>query len=791
MKFRFLCLLLLTLLSGLAHSQSAEPLDFSKAWFTPELLVSNDAICEAFHQDAVVKFLAGRPIYEQYYHFLRDVEPDFLGMQSFDIYDPAWTSATPVPPEDAARLAWNPSLTIDGQQVFLDKYEDVGCGQACNSYQLRVSATAEFPERPEPDSLPPMSPSGFQLFQASDGTYWVVVLTGEGDTGIVTNGRVGGEDRLQLYRIPADGAWQVACDVRLRPAADAQPDVSSYQLALQAVEALRSNVQALLGTSGRCGSSAALARWTTEFGLNLPDVMYRPWGWRQENRREDFAYADDMASLADWSLLGVSEYNAFQAYLAQLEQTVGMLAGFYEESYGWPRGLAESIARDATTTLIASAIRTYRFAPFADAEREIRRAILEGMPLEDFARISYDFSQPTTDLYADGLSSIAIGSPELLQYILANGSDPNSTNDFGKTPLMYAAQYNNLEAARVLLAAGADPNAATDHPTNTCYYNLRTFNMTPLHYAARYASPEFIKLLLDNGAATFIESNGLRGAATPQAWLRLYTDPAGEEINPNLPADRIAQVDAWLEPTASDAQLQSVVLDAERLYQAGNATAAFQKLELALQIDADNQRALSDMSLVALRVDKLVEAFDSAEKLLASDADDRTKANAWFNKGLICEATGPKGEFRGHYLCDDGALHPFRRAQLLQPTEARANKLADLFANRVISYCLVPNGGSGMKINFAYMGSQSDAAGLAINVLHDSDRSIEPEMLAWTARFQDGEREIVPARFLELELGAQTLTVFTTDAFLQFPYNVGNYTCQSDSDADAGSDTVR
>lgn len=53
------------------------------------------------------------------------------------------------------------------------------------------------------------------------------------------------------------------------------------------------------------------------------------------------------------------------------------------------------------------------------------------------------------------------GDSRALQQLLAAKADPNATDSYGTTPLMYAAAYGSLESLSSLLAAGAKVNAQT------------------------------------------------------------------------------------------------------------------------------------------------------------------------------------------------------------------------------------------------------------------------------------------------------------------------------------------
>jgi ankyrin repeat protein len=63
-------------------------------------------------------------------------------------------------------------------------------------------------------------------------------------------------------------------------------------------------------------------------------------------------------------------------------------------------------------------------------------------------------------------------------------------DEYGRTPLHYAANDGNASLCVDLLTAGADPNATDDN------------GWTPLHFAAQVQSAEVTRLLLDAAAKT-------------------------------------------------------------------------------------------------------------------------------------------------------------------------------------------------------------------------------------------------------------------------------------------------
>jgi ankyrin repeat protein len=79
--------------------------------------------------------------------------------------------------------------------------------------------------------------------------------------------------------------------------------------------------------------------------------------------------------------------------------------------------------------------------------------------------------------------------------------DPNTPNHFGKTPLMVAAQQNQLKSAKLLLDRGASLERTTFKKGDAMGDpELAHDARTALMYAAARGSLEMIRLLVDRGA---------------------------------------------------------------------------------------------------------------------------------------------------------------------------------------------------------------------------------------------------------------------------------------------------
>jgi hypothetical protein len=439
---------------------------------------------------------------------------------------------------------------------------------------------------------------------------------------------------------------------------------------------------------------------------------------------------------------------------------------------------------------------------FAEGEEALRTAILEKRKMTDIRAIKFDATRIDAQLSQWGsdptshesILSIAVDYPEALDFLLRSGVANDHVNDFGKTPLMYAVQSNQIEAAKLLIKAEADVNAVTTKPYNTCYYTLQTFNVTPLHYAVRNASSETVKLLLDSGAQPFINADNHHKypmvRESPLDWLHSYTAADSSERNPNIPDEQISEVEKWLAlPTEQQAAelANNYVRKAESSYQKGDVTRAYREISLAVQLQADNQSALSDLSLIALKNGKLGESLSASRKLIESQADDKTKANAWFNQGLACEKYRAQNQygflnFNGNMYCTYGTLHPYVKAHTNAQTDGRRNKLKKLFNEHLVPYCEISAGGKNIKISFQG-GTNPDSARRGqlqtLYVLHGRTENVTGADLAWDAKFyRDETRHIVPVKTVSIDLDDKVMSVFeTAETFVQFPYKVFGATC--------------
>ena len=85
-------------------------------------------------------------------------------------------------------------------------------------------------------------------------------------------------------------------------------------------------------------------------------------------------------------------------------------------------------------------------------------------------------------------SAVRQGHREIVELLIANGTDVNSRDSTGKSSLHDAALEGHKEIVELLIIKGADLNAESG------YYG------TPLHVAAGIGHKEIVELLISNGA---------------------------------------------------------------------------------------------------------------------------------------------------------------------------------------------------------------------------------------------------------------------------------------------------
>jgi len=221
--------------------------------------------------------------------------------------------------------------------------------------------------------------------------------------------------------------------------------------------------------------------------LKLRDVV-RPKlaDWYERNAIVDY---DTASKYADRALNTISDW-AFGSYSSRwvpeplVPHTAEVLQGKDTSAFVKALGSADKIQKiNSLRRLVAS-----------NPDISLIRAVLANTP--DVAETGRSESP----------LSLSLMDPMILAQLLQSGFDPNHQNEFGKTPLYYAIDFNHLEAVKLLLSSGADINHGyqeadqRDVGWNWGCTSIEHWNRSPLMHAAQHADVTMLELLLAAGA---------------------------------------------------------------------------------------------------------------------------------------------------------------------------------------------------------------------------------------------------------------------------------------------------
>lgn len=113
----------------------------------------------------------------------------------------------------------------------------------------------------------------------------------------------------------------------------------------------------------------------------------------------------------------------------------------------------------------------------------IRQAIEQG------ANVNYIHDQDGTGMRLSYLhTAAAVGRYDVMDLLIANGTNVNARSRDGETPLQFAAGANNVLGAKLLLSSGANLNATDKN------------KVSAIEAAVINKHPEMIRMLMEGGA---------------------------------------------------------------------------------------------------------------------------------------------------------------------------------------------------------------------------------------------------------------------------------------------------
>jgi hypothetical protein len=322
------------------------------------------------------------------------------------------------------------------------------------------------------------------------------------------------------------------------------------------------NSQPCQGTEGPYEWS----RYYTTRNAMRYEALARPW---------DLAIDTEQVDLADfvnkWATNNLYNYRIYQKIIGQMPDATKALADFYHDTYGLKEPEANSFAEKAMGIIMKASFVTHwsddpeikaslatkgdekafrqRYKDALASENLspllIRKAVLFGMmdlvqetPKEQLAKHDDDLVRKHydgPDYLPEPLIFYALDDEKMLTLLINKAEDINGRNWFGKTPLMYAAQWNMPETVNLLLADHADINAATQPMPKDDMWNCSgrptISGRTALMYAAENASTPIIQNLLQAGANREAKDSKGRSAKDYLANNQLLNDNERKELS--------------------------------------------------------------------------------------------------------------------------------------------------------------------------------------------------------------------------------------------------------------------
>ncbi len=719
-------------------------------WFKPALIKNSSTICPDFLNQVKRAFISG------------------------DKYPDALESMGEVLIQEYYHDAKTDHVLINNKPVYVRFALARGCGGACEDEQVVTSTgpidrdkiyNTDFDDL-ELKGMPTAVDYGNSRFiKAGDQNYYFISVS----------------DLIEIHQLNADASWTKACEISIEPT---EQDYAASPVATatrEAVNNLKKTLDPIMGSYGNCGSLRAGLRRLSSLNKNLDTVSYRPWELEKHNSYTEGAFE----YLDKWSIQGIPQNTSYKLFKSELKTVISMAKNFYLQQYVLDNEQAERLAKSTIRNAIGIAINP-AFPPQPEERKKILKVLLEKGDISVIKAVSADLTTlDSTENGGDTLIATSVNYPEALEYLLQQGLSPNTPNEFGKTPLMYAAQYNQLASVEILLNAGADANSQTIIPNDDCNFTLSKSGMTALHYAARYASKAVIEQLVQHGASPLVTTSEKNGGF-PIDWLKKYTNRNDEEKNKNIPAQDLSVVEKLLSLPSEEetnAIIKKLNSDAEKLYADKKIAEAYAATKKALQLRPMDNRALSNMSLIAHKFGKAEVALEATKYLIENGKDKKMVANAWYNYGLICDSAKIT-YYNGNRYCQYSKWHNYFSAFKAHPTEARKDKLNSILQNDLHSCAFKEE-----KV-LAFTGCGQYQYSNQLCILHPKEMVIDTSSFSWTVKKTISvKRNMIIAKEEPVSLGEPSenypigdkiLSVYKLENQLALPINWDNETCSDD-----------
>ena len=297
---------------------------------------------------------------------------------------------------------------------------------------------------------------------------------------------------LHVHQVLKTGLGPEICEIELEPQ-------NSLDLGPTSLSDLYSVLSEIQGGECAGGTLMPMARLRSYVRTTPSRVLLRPWV-ETGFVRPPAEHITDW--LRFWSVQELSYYRKYRQLIQLLPQVESDLAKYYQRRFGVQTKVAIEAAKERIDWIYrAHFVFPSGYTPSVEGAFDVlRKAVIEGSPASEVDGLITAYFEEQDEQMRDLPVSDSLEHTNLLTLLLSRGGSPNATNVFGKTPLMYAAHFDLLDAARILIASSAEVNARTDAQDYQCPVQVNVGDRTALAYAMENASVELIDLLIDNGA---------------------------------------------------------------------------------------------------------------------------------------------------------------------------------------------------------------------------------------------------------------------------------------------------
>lgn len=505
---------------------------------------------------------------------------------------------------------------------------------------------------------------------------------------------------ITTFEILEDGKLQPTCVIQTKQTGE------NPLRKLKNVGALLETLANMTGGYGSCGTLAAGDSLLILFiPSTLEKVAYSP--WKEVSKYQKMHVRTLERFLQEWGYKGLWNYDVWTRYINVKDDAKEELKQYYIDTFGVDDTMAIKYADKAFFEILNAHFTFPEGGYGRQLYDDLQKALLEGKSEQEIKPLMVgNWQNPQIDLYGTELEATlfsALKTPKRVTFLIQAGADVNASNGFGKTALMYAAQYNLYETAEVLIKSGIDVNKQTFRSNEACTNTIGTQGVTALHYAVRYADARFIDLLVKNGANKDIKDSAGKIAFD---WVDVFS-----KENKYLSSDEVQHVKQLISPMSEDEKnkvIQKYVETARKAYIAKEYEKAASFYEKALLYDTQNTIVWSDLALVYFKIGAYNKAAKAAFKNMYNDkATSEQKAAAHFNMGMICNAAGDYMYYEGQGYCVFSPFHDFLYADKERSTPDRAAKVLEMLRDDYVPkskhhHVLLESSDKNVKVIYAY-----------------------------------------------------------------------------------------